>query len=66
MVPPPPLPDCPSCSAADTLRTVQHVRRDHLAECSCCARLCRITEAGAEPLPSRVDLSGLAMNAEDD
>lgn len=47
---PEPLPDCPNCDAANTLRTVQHVMRRHIAECSCCAKQCRIEDGRAVPI----------------
>lgn len=55
---PAPLPDCPHCSAANTLRTAYHVMSQHIAECSCCTKYSRIDGDEAKPLMGRLDVSG--------
>ena len=58
------LPDCPSCSAADTLKAVSRDAQTDvtLAECSCCSKVCRVDARGRVLRYVERDVSGVVID----
>ena len=60
---PDPLPDCPHCSAADTLSVEWTEMGTQHCVCSCCAKPCRVDDKGHvhKAEPRQTDVSGNQM-----
>jgi len=59
----PPLPDCPSCDAEQSLERVCVQGSAIECVCTCCARTCLVKDGRVvHPVPSLVDVRGVQMH----